>query len=880
MSGGAFSPCRRNQSYARRGALIVLIALLAAPAVASAQGLLILPGDQPVWLPRPRPITPMPRVRPVPPVSYKIKSIDVRAAVTDQLAKVQISQTFLNTGPQQLEAKFVFPLPPDAAIDQMTLLVDGKELAGRILKSDEARKIYEDIVRRSQDPALLEWIGWGMYQTNVFPIPPGAERTVQIRYSQLCRKDHGLIECGFPLGTAKYTAEAPESVNIQFNIEAAGPIRNIYSPTHTVSITRTDDRRATARYSASREVPGSDFRLFYDTHGGAVGASVVSYRPSEGEDGYFLLLATPEVKRDGADRGLKTIELVLDKSGSMEGQKIDQAKKALKYVVERLHEGDLFNIVTYDDKVETFRPELQRFNEDTRRAALAYVDAIFAGGSTNIDGALSTTLAQLNPDGPGRIVSDKLGDDLSPLALANLPADGRRVRVRVTRRDIDKIIDPGITPGLIVVKIDDAHTLAACAGKWAKFSDLRDAPADSNWYLEGQWETRAAERWLVIDSANRAMQEVMRMADRPKYVVFLTDGLPTAGETNEAKIVENAKRLNSGRARMISFGVGYDVNSRLLDKLARVNFGQSEYVRPNEDIEAHVSRLYNRISSPVMTDVAVNLAMDNFRDAAAAPINRVYPKDVYDLFEGDQLVLVGRYRQSGPASVTIKGRIGGKEEAFRYPAEFARSTADMSYAFVEKLWATRRIGEIIDELDLKGRNQELINELVALSTRHGIITPYTSFLADEGNDIRAVTANVAAARDNLTSLEAVGGKSGFAQRRAKQSLRDASAAPASPAEKAGGNAAVMQDMDDHEVTLTTVQNIANKTFYQRAQGWIDSTVTAEQEKKAVKLVQFSEEYFKLAVRNGALLAQLPATQQPVFLNLDGQTYRIEPPASK
>ena len=101
----------------------------------------------------------------------------------------------------------MFPLPYDGAIDQLTLLVDGKEYEAKLLSKEEARRRYEEIVRKNRDPALLEWVGTGMFQTSVFPIPPGAKRTVTLRYSQLCRKSYGLTDFIFPLSTAKYTCE-------------------------------------------------------------------------------------------------------------------------------------------------------------------------------------------------------------------------------------------------------------------------------------------------------------------------------------------------------------------------------------------------------------------------------------------------------------------------------------------------------------------------------------------------------------------------------------------------------------------------------------------------------------------------------------------------
>ena len=201
----------------------------------------------------------------------------------------------------------------------------------------------------------------------------------------------------------------------------------------------------------------------------------------------------------------------------------------------------------------------------------------------------------------------------------------------------------------------------------------------------------------------------LKDAKRPNYIVFLTDGLPTTGETNEIKIVANAKETNKVHARLFSFGVGYDVNSRLLDKLVRENYGHSEYVRPNEDIEDRVSRLYNRIESPVMTGVQLEFVFDESEDRGGPPVNRVYPKDSFDLFAGEQLVLVGPVQEAGHSESGRQG-LGGRQTSKRStsPPNWSRRASDESCAFVEKLWAIRRVGEIIDELDLKGQNEELV----------------------------------------------------------------------------------------------------------------------------------------------------------------------------
>jgi Ca-activated chloride channel family protein len=785
------------------------VMLLLAASQALAQGVLIvIDPPHPVPLPRPYywipPRPPRPPVPPPePPASYKIKELALQARIVDQVARVQVSQSFVNTGSRLMEVAFVFPLPYDGAVDQLTFMVDGKEIPAKLLPAKEARSIYEGYVRRNQDPALLEWIGTGMFKTSVFPVPPGAERKVNLRYNQLLRKDGHVTDFLFPLSTAKYTSAPVERVLIEASIESGIAIKSVYSPTHTIDVKRSDDRHATIRFELQNQVPATDFRLFYDVAKGEVGASVLSYRPNSDDDGYFLLLASPQIKADAAERPAKTTIFVVDRSGSMSGKKMEQAKEALKFVLNNLRQGDTFNIIAYDSSVESFRPELQKYDEETRKAALGFVEGIYAGGSTNIDGALSTAL------------------------------------------------------------------------------------------------------------------EMIQDAKRPGYVIFLTDGLPTAGETNEAKIVERARQRNKYRTRVVNLGVGYDVNSRLLDRLSRANYGQSEFVRPDEDLEAHVSRLHNRISAPVMTEVKVDVDVEKSKVEQGPPINRVYPREVHDLFEGEQLVLVGRYKRPGHAKIVVQGKVGDKQNKFDFPAELTERSKDESYSFVEKLWAMRRIGEIIDELDLKGKNEELIQELVALSTKHGILTPYTSFLADENPPPELAgggTWGIDRARQALRRLDEAEGRAGFAQRAEKKFLQEATIAPQSsgfamPAEAAadaavmgggrmggvagrpaaaaapagmGGPAVRYRDVEsDREVAVESVQIVGNETLYRRGNQWFAASakdVDLKRDADQVKTVErFSDEYFKLVAANtpaeNTVLSRQQAGEE-LIVKLRGQVYLI------
>jgi Ca-activated chloride channel family protein len=354
--------------------------------------------------------------------------------------------------------------------------------------------------------------------------------------------------------------------------------------------------------------------------------------------------------------------------------------------------------------------------------------------------------------------------------------------------------------------------------------------------------------------------------------------------------VKNSEEENDARARIFAFGVGYDVNSRLLDRLARENFGLSQYVRPNEDIEASVSALYRKIGAPVMTDVKVTVDVEDSGDGE--PVNRVYPKGAFDLFAGDQVVLVGRYTKHGDAKIKLAGRIGDDEETFRFPAKFIKESDDDTNAFVAKLWATRRVGEIIDELDLKGRNQELVDELVKLATEHGILTPYTSFLADENSDVRDISENRQRTLEEVAALDETSGRYAFSQRGEKLALQSASQAPAAAggsgalaAEPAdafslrtsgggffGGNVRYFDAKEDKSVAALNCRQIGRKTFFERGGRLVDSSVTEEQEKSCRKIERYSREYFDLIEQHGKHVAQYLALDEPVVINLGGETY--------
>jgi Ca-activated chloride channel family protein len=541
----------------------------------------------------------------------------------------------------------------------------------------------------------------------------------------------------------------------------------------------------------SRVQAPDDLRILCGTQAGPIGMSLVSFRPKENEDGYFMLLASPELKAPSTAAAPKTALIVIDRSGSMSGEKIEQARQAVKFLIHQLKPADTFNIIAYDSEVEAFRPELQRATPETINAALSFAGGINAGGGTNINGALTTALNML--------VDEK----------------------------------------------------------------------------------------------------------RPSYVLFLTDGVPTVGEQNEMKIVAAAQAADKVHARIFNLGIGYDVNSRLLDRLSRELGGESVYVRPNENIETSVSTLAKSIGSPMLTDVQVKFEFDAPQAAGSAePISRTYPRRLTDLFAGEQLVWVGRYRKAGAVKVTLSGLLGEQRQTFALPGNLAERSVGDTNGFIEKVWATRRIGELIDEIDLHGQNRELVDELVELSKKHGIMTPYTSFLADDHFDITDRSDSQGRAVQLLNELEAQTGEKAVAQRAFKGSLQ---AAPrAMESHKAGGmggmslfghtaaaspasapttpsvafsprqlNGAADSNIDpSRAVDKKAVQTIGEKTFYWKNDCWRDADVTAENEKNPIRIKPFSDAYFALVAKDKGRFAKYLTLDGPVLIVLDGKTYLI------
>jgi Ca-activated chloride channel family protein len=685
------------------------------------------------------PEPPPPHIPPQPaPLAIKYHRVDV--TIEDQVATTHVDQVFVNEAGYAIEGTYIFPLPEEAAISEFSMWVDGEEVEGKVLGREEARRIYEDIVRRQRDPALLEYIGKDMFQASIFPIPPGEERRVEMTYSQILPLDNGLVRYVYPLSTEKFSSRPLQEASVRVEVRSQQPIKAIYSSSHKVAVDRPSDYRAVVGYEDYDVTPNKDFVLYYTVSQEAFGLNLLSYKAGSYEDGFFLLLVAPDVEVAEREVVAKDMIFVLDTSGSMEGEKMEQAKDALEFVLDHLNPEDRFNVVSFSTGVRSYASRLRAAEE--RGEAQRFVRNLEAAGGTDI---------------------------------------------------------------------------------------------------------------------NRAMLEALAMADaeRPTIIIFLTDGLPTEGTVEADIILDNIKQAARDNARIFPFGVGDDVNTLLLDSMARNHRGASAYVRPGQSIEEEVSAFYAKVSTPLLADISLDFGRVRVEDT--------YPYPLPDLFAGTQLVLVGRYREGGPAAITLRGIVNNREQTFTYEDQTFRQSGGEE--FIARLWATRKIGYLLEQIRLHGETKELVDEIVSLSIRYGIITPYTSFLVREPDALteegrQRIADQTYQAMSTATPAPASGAPA-VQQSQAEKEL-GAAEVPAEPApgDYGGGEGAGGAE----------VRAVGEKAFILRDGIWTD-TAFDPSKMQTVELAFGSQEFFDMLAAHPEW-GKYFALGSQVIVVLEGQAYEM------
>ncbi|HUP63070.1 MAG TPA: VIT domain-containing protein [Thermoanaerobaculia bacterium] len=701
--------------------LVLVLLMLIAPA-ALADGMIVLP--------RPHPPVPTPF-----PLSVRYHRVEV--TIKDAVARTSVDQEFYNPTNARLEGFYIFPLPGGAVISNFAMEIDGKLTRAELLDAAKARAIYEDIVRSMRDPALLEYIGKGAFKVRIFPIEPRSTKRVKLSYSEVIRAEGGVHAYTYPLNTEKFSSTPVEDVAIRVNIESERGLKTIFCPTHDVEIRRRGDKAAVVGFEERRTKPDKDFTLYYSTDDRGVGLSVLAHRPSD-EDGYFLLTVTPAY--DTATKPQpKDITFVLDTSGSMAGDKMRQAKRALRFCLANLHREDRFEIIRFSTEAEAMFGELRMAGRENVLFAEQYVDDLDPIGGTNSEEALT-------------------------LALRS------------------------------------------------------NAGASS----------------------------------RPKVVIFITDGKPTIGETDEERLVKKVKDANGQRMRIFTFGVGDDLNTHFLDKLTEATRAARTYVGEKEDLELPVSSFFEKIKSPVLVDVGIEYG-NGIRAA------QTYPRDLPDLFKGSQLVVLGRYRGAG-MSVTLTGTVDGKRVSLPYSASFpSRGEAN---DLIPPLWAAQRIGYLLDEIRLHGEEKELVDEVTRLARRFGVVTPYTSYLIME-DERRRVAANLLPAehqtlnaaappplsarmKEEYGAMQQKAGAPSVQASREVESLKNATNRA-----QINQGAARMTYVDKDGTTrnlAAQTKNIQGRAVYQAGEQWVDSNVQSARNQNVQRVRFASAAYFDLLAK--------------------------------
>ncbi|MHC4066668.1 MAG: VIT domain-containing protein, partial [Planctomycetota bacterium] len=694
--------------------------------------------------------------------------------ITDAVAVTRIDQTFYNPNSRQVEGTYIFPLDDDIALSKFSMFVGGKEIQGQVLDRDEARRIYESIVARKRDPALLEYVGTRMYKARIFPIPPNGDVRVKLEYSQILNAEAGMVRYRYPLGTEKFSSAPLEQVSVVVAIESKTPIKSVFCPTHSMSIKRASDTHASASFEAKQVKPDRDLVLYYTLSEKEFGLALLSYREA-GQDGFFLARIAPKAVVDAADIVPKDICFVLDTSGSMAGDKIVQAKKALSYCLSSLNPADRFHLVRFSHEASVFTGGLQEATSDNVERAKRFVEGISAEGGTNINEALSAAL-----------------------------------KPRATQPD----------------------------------------------------------------------------AERPFLIVFLTDGQPTVGVTEPTKILQNVTQANVHGVRLFVFGIGDDVNTHLLDKLAQQNHGARDYVGNREDLEIKLSNFYRKVADPVLANLQLTWHK--------LPVRDLYPQQLADLFSGSEVVLVGRYTGSGAKAVELHGDRRGTRERHVYEAQFAES--DTRHDFLPRLWATRKVGYLLDQIRLHGENKELVDAVAQLAIKYGIVTPYTAYLVNEQQQLITQRGGRPHVLDRMLQeaarFGANGGSGGGGPGRGRVTLgrkfKKARRSPAGGVAVADSKEALMlqtfaftdleaevtvlddlAERDEAGKKVNSVRQVASRTFYYEKGVWIDGSY---QEGTATRKIEaFGEEYFALA-GGDRRAAQYLATGPRVIFLLDGVVY--------
>jgi Ca-activated chloride channel family protein len=559
-----------------------------------------------------------------------------------------VEQEFYNPNDFHVNGRYLFPIPPDAVVSSFQAVLDGHDQA--ILHQDRAttNTFLFNMVTDRQDASLLQYMDWESFAFDL-SLPPGGSRQMTLEYQEVLSPVGGMYQYRYILSTERYSSQPLEEASVRIELDSSMGLSTIYSSTHDVNIVELGNGRARVVWEAEDVHPHEDFDLFFAPSEGGFGGGFLT-----GERGgidHFLFMFSPDMTEVEQASISKDIVFVIDRSGSMAGEKLLQAQNALAYILGQLNENDRFSVVGFNDQISPLSWNLQNISDQNVSNARGFVNALNADGSTDIESAVQT--------------------------------------------------------GLEIFKQSEPRSGAS------------------------------------------------------KMLVFLTDGLPTAGVIDDALINQLVAQANEElEARLHVFGVGYDVNTHLLDALSNENGGSVTYVQPGDDLELAMVGFYDHVSQPVLTDIEVEF------DGLAA--SDLFPQNIPDMFRGSSLMLSGRYSASAPTvTVRVRGKIANQPRQFEYHFELEKNGKN---DFVPRLWATRQIGLLLDLVRVEGESAQIVEEVRELGLAYGLVTPYTSFIISPQEGGAASFTNMML-YDDLTQLNQVSGATTIQARVQNQSYQ-------------------------------------------------------------------------------------------------------------
>ncbi len=673
-----------------------------------------------------------------------LKYTDVKADIVGFFGRVTVKQTFHNPLDYKIEAVYVFPLPQDAAVDNMVMTVGDRRIVGQIKRREEAREVYEAAKAAGHVASLLDQERPNIFTQSVANIEPGVQVVIEISYVETLKYEDGVFEWVFPMvvgpryipggGSAKAPmtrgtpapqvpdadritppvtpkgTRAGHDISMTVHIDGGMELFDLQSTLHKIAIQTDGPTRATVALKTGTTIPNKDFILHYRLATDEIADAFLVHGDERGR--FFTLILQPPRRVIPDQLVPRELIFVLDSSGSMSGFPIEKAKEVMDKEFASMQPFDTFNLITFAGDTRILWDEPRPNTNENRAEAQEFLASRKGGGGTEMMKAINAALIQ-----PGS--TDR---PLTPDELAGMPGDGRKVVLSVSPDEIFDWPPPNVRSNWTGTAVQPT------GGKVFEIKDLSPealAQVGDHLVLTGRWQYKRGRRILKVESHTWSDAAPLK-TDAIRVVCFMTDGYVG----NDMAIIEAVKN-NAASTRVFSFGVGNSVNRFLLDGMARAGRGEVEYVMLASQGDAAVERFHERILAPVLTDIEI--------DWGELPVADVYPKHFPDLFSAKPLVIYGRLTGPAKGTITLRGNTGGGplEEAIEVTAPEDAADHDA----LATLWARKKVadlmmgemgavhtGDVLSEPEAQARVK---SEITNLGLEFRLMTQFTSFVAVE-----------------------------------------------------------------------------------------------------------------------------------------------------